>query len=146
MKKPILLAIVLIAVMFICCICVAITLSSNNSRESRKEVPTNIVEVDINSFIKEFDDNQIAAETKYENRYVEFTGYVTNVSEDLFGETYASIQPDNTDFNLKTRIQCYFKNKSDAIALKNGTQATLSGKVVEQIGVTIQVKNCLVKH
>ena len=100
-----------------------------------------ILEVDTKSFVAEFDENQLAAETKYEDKLVKFTGYIDNISEGIMGEYYVIIQPTADEYYMGTSIQCYFDNKEDLLSLKNGQKVTLRGKIDTQM-MNVLVKSC----
>ncbi|HAP37689.1 hypothetical protein A2574_00055 [Candidatus Shapirobacteria bacterium RIFOXYD1_FULL_38_32] len=94
-------------------------------------------------FIDEFDKNQLAAEEKYEGRKIEFTAYIDNISEDITGTPFLSLQPSNDEYYFGTNIQCFFKDKSELISLENGQQVTVQGKVDTQM-MNILIKDCKV--
>lgn len=118
----------------------------NTSPTNPGSSPTNQAEqtldVEINSFIKEFDDNQLAAESRYKGKSVRFTGYVDNISEDILGDPFVSVKPTNEQYYFKTSIQCYFDSKDLLLNAKNGQQASFQGKVDTQSLGIIVVKNC----
>ena len=99
------------------------------------------VEVNLSSFVKEFDENQLAAETKYEDKWIMFTGYIDNISEGIMGEYYVIVQPSADEYYLGTSVQCYFDNKEALLDLKNGQQVSLRGKVDTQV-MNVLVKSC----
>lgn len=103
-----------------------------------------VQKVEILAFVKEFDDNQLSAEDKYKGKYVEFTGYIKNISEDITGSPFLSINPKSDQYYFGTYIQCFFKDKSELTALKNGQRATVQGKVDSQTLGNIMVKDCKV--
>lgn len=119
-----------------------INTTSNNSTITPTGQIEQLLEVEINSFIKEFDDNQLAAESKYKGKSVKFTGFVDNISEDILGDPYISIKPTNEQYYFDTSIQCYFDSKDALFNIKNEQQATFQGKVDTQSLGTIVVKNC----
>jgi len=130
--------------------------SENTTAEVSKPEPTNkptkeqkqsqtVISVVAEEFIEEFDKNQLAAEEKYEGKLIEFTAKIKNISEDILGSPFLSLEPESADeFYFGTTIQCFFENKSDLINLENGQIATLRGKVdTQSLGIII-VKDCYV--
>ena len=106
--------------------------------KNKKEV----VKVNIASFISEFDENQLAAEKKYEGKIIEVSGYIQNISEDITGTPYISLdKTPNPSFNL-THIKCSFKSSESLTGVKKGQKITVRGEFVSQDMGVIQLKNC----
>ncbi len=94
------------------------------------------------SFIKEFDENQLAAEEKYKGKLVEFTAFISNISEGLMGEVYLVLKPTAEEYYFGTNVQCYFEDKSELLSLKNEQSVTLQGTVDTQTLGIIAIKDC----
>ena len=118
--------------------------TTNKPTQEQKQSQT-VISVVAEEFIEEFDKNQLAAEEKYEGKLIEFTAKIKNISEDILGSPFLSLEPESADeFYFGTTIQCFFENKSDLINLENGQIATLRGKVdTQSLGIII-VKDCYV--
>lgn len=110
--------------------------------EENNDQPVEAIEVNTSSFIKEFDENQLAAEEKYKDKIIRFSGYIRNISEDIMGSPFLSINPTSDEYYYGTNIQCMFKEKSELTSLKNGQSITLEGKVDNQSIGIIVIKNC----
>ncbi len=101
--------------------------------------------VDTKQFITDFDKNQLAAEEKYKGQTVKLTAYIKNISEDILGNPFLSLQPTSDEYYFGTSIQCIFKNKSELISVENGQQVTIVGKVDSQdIGI-IGIDDCSIQ-
>ena len=140
------LVLVLMLIVLILSACSSTTPTDSNTPSSNSEVqatPEAAIEVDTKAFVTEFDENQLAAEAKYKGKIVKFTGYVDNISEDIVGEAFVKIDPNNDQYYYGTSIQCYFKSKDALLNLKNGQQVTLQGRFDSQI-MNILVKDCQV--
>lgn len=96
--------------------------------------------------IKEFDENQLAAEAKYKKKLIEFTAIVENISEDLFGTPFVSLKPGKDEYYYGTTIKCNFKNKSEVMPLKNGQSVVLQGTVNSQSLGIIILDECKTKE
>lgn len=120
--------------------------SGNQVSETQKETekPKETLKVEILPFIKDFDENQLAAEEKYKDKYIEFSGYIKNISEDITGSPFLSIYPNTDQYYYGTYIQCFFEEKSDLISLKNGQKVSIQGKFSSQTLGIIVVKDCKV--
>ena len=118
---------------------------SSNKKETKKEQPKEIkkeiVKVDTRSFIKEFDDNQLAAEKKYEGKIVELTAYIMNISETL-GKPYLVLDTTPNGGESLTSINCKFNSKEELLNLKNGQRITVRGEFESQDFGVIGLVNC----
>ena len=101
------------------------------------------VVVDLAAFVKEFDKNQLSAEEKYKDTLVQFTGYIDNISDDMFGNYFVILQPSADEYYWGTSVKCYFEDKAQLIALENGQKATLQG-IVDTQSYDVLVKTCIV--
>ena len=93
-------------------------------------------------FIAEFDKNQIAAEDKYKDKSIEFTAVIRNISEDIVGTPFLSLQPTEDKAYFGTTIKCDFKDKAELTSFANGQSVTLQGTVTTQSLGIIGVKDC----
>lgn len=159
MKKGVVIGII-VAVVVLCGVCGIVSLlmskgstnttqtnSDTNSTTSVSEVNVEepkieIIDVDMNNFVNEFDTNQIAAEKKYENKAIKTNGYVTNISEDFLGNIYFSVKPVNDEYYFGTTVQCFPKNEDIVLNIVNGQQINYSGNVKEQSIGIIVLDNC----
>ncbi len=114
--------------------------SATDSNKSAAD--TTVTPVDTTSFIAEFDQNQLSAETKYKNTLVQFTGVINNISEDIVGTPFLSIKPSSDQYYFGTTIKCSFKNQSDLLNVQNGQTIKLQGKVNSQTLGIIGIDNC----
>lgn len=98
---------------------------------------------DTKAMIEAFDNNQLAAEKQYKDKHVEITAQIKNISEDIVGTSFLSLEPVNAgDFYVGTTIKCSFKNSDDLLSVKNGGKVTLKGKVKEQSLGIITIDDC----
>ena len=101
-------------------------------QEASQPKQEEIMEIEITGFIGEFDENQLAAEKKYEGKIVKFTGYIDNISEDIFGIPFLAIKS----------IKCSFKERDGLTSLQNGEEVTLQGEFTRQALGMIGIKDC----
>jgi hypothetical protein len=117
---------------------------NNQQNQPSNQQPQEVLSVQTESFIAEFDNNQLAAEEKYADKWVEFTARIKNISEDILGTPFLSLEPVNAgEYYFGTSIQCMFKENSELTSLSNGQTVTLQGKVASQLS-SILIKNCKV--
>lgn len=121
---------------------------SSQSQETNKPLPSPSPEityekVDTKSFIGDFDANQLSAESKYKDKYVEFKGVIKNISEDIASNPYLSIEPPAAgQYYYGTTIKCTFKSKDDLLNVQNKQTITLRGQVKNQSLGIISVDKC----
>ena len=81
------------------------------------------------SLIADYDKNQLAAEKKWGGKLVTVTGKIRNISEDILGKPYLSLENPSEAFSI-TSVACFLGNSADAERLANGETRTVSGTVV----------------
>lgn len=113
---------------------------------SPTETPTaQAIKVSAKDLVAEFDKNKLAAEDKYKGKYVEFAAKVKNISEDILGTPFLSLEPPTDDkYYVGTSLKCDFKNKDELKSLENGKVITLRGTVSEMSIGIISIKDCQV--
>ncbi len=99
--------------------------------------------VDLRTMMDELDDNALKAETKYQNKYIEVTGKISNFDSD---GSYISIEPVNADAWNFDNMMCYIKSDQQRQYLLNkskGDTVTIKGKVKsigEVLGYSVDIK------
>ncbi|OQY69194.1 hypothetical protein B6D29_00065, partial [Microgenomates bacterium UTCPR1] len=66
---------------------------------------------------------------------------IKNISEDIMGSPYLSLEPQNGEM-FGTSIQCFFKDKSALTTVENGNTVTVQGTVDSQSLGIIMLKEC----
>jgi hypothetical protein len=117
--------------------------SGSGSPAAQEQQAITYEKTDTKVIIEAFDNNQLAAEKQYKDKYVEITAQIKNISEDIVGTSFLSLEPVNAgDFYVGTTIKCSFKNSDDLLSVKNGEKVTLKGKVKEQSLGIISIDEC----
>lgn len=118
------------------------TTNQQEQPQVQDQTPMTVVTAD---FIAEFDKNQLAAEEKYKGKLIEFTAKIKNISEDIMGSPFLSLEPELADeFYYGTTVQCFFEDKSQLTSLENGKTITVRGTADTQSLGIIGVKKCQV--
>jgi len=99
------------------------------------------MKVDALEFVTEFDKNQLTAEEKYKEKLVELTAVIKNISEDIAGSPFLSLEPVGNKM-FGTTIKCIFSDKSQLTTLENDNNVTIQGIVENQSLGIIQLKDC----
>lgn len=85
----------------------------------------------------DFDSNQVAAEKNWENKLVEFSAKITNITDS--GISFADVA--SKQFSM-SQISCRVKEKDQLLTLKNGQTVTVRGVVGKQTIGVIDLTNC----
>lgn len=101
-------------------------------------IPTPIV-LNAREFADEFDDNQVAAETKWKNKLIEFSAQISNITDS--GISFYNVA--SKEFS-GTQILCRVQNKDQVMSVKNGQTITVRGVVGDQTIGIIGINDCIV--
>ncbi len=122
--------------------------STASGNQSPTVQPTTAVQkptiVEATALIADYDKNKLAANDKYKGKLVQTTGYIKNISDDLTGKYYLSLEPTNDQYYFGTTMACYFNDKSELTSLANGQSVTVQGTMEEMTVGIIAMKDCKV--
>ncbi len=93
--------------------------------------------VDVKAFGDEFEANQVAAEAKYKDKYVQLSAPISNITDT--GLSFQNVT--SKDFSM-TQISCNISDKNKVLSLKNGESVTVKGKVTDQTIGVITLADC----
>ncbi len=110
--------------------------------ETIDEEAIEVTQVDIEEFMAEFDDNQLAAEEKYKDKWVRMEAKIRNISDDIFGTPFLSLEPVGSDEFTMTSVKCNFEDAEQLMEVKNGEIITVQGKVSSQDLGVISLRHC----
>jgi len=108
--------------------------SGTNSKQEQTQEPTKI---NATVLADEFDENQVAAENKWNGKLVEFIAEITNITD--YGLSFANVA--SKEFSM-AQISCKVIDKQQLLPLKNGQTITVRGVVGKQTLGVIDVSNC----
>lgn len=95
------------------------------------------------TIVADYDKNKLAADDKYKNKPVEFAAKVKNISTDIGGSPYLSLEPANADqYYFGTTLKCTFKTADELKSLENGQTYTMRGVINEMSIGIVDVKDC----
>lgn len=110
--------------------------ASTTSNTAEEEVREPMI-IEVEALGDAFDENQVAAETEWKGKYVQFSAEISNITET--GISFQNVA--TKEFSL-TQISCKIKDKNQLLSLKNGQMATVRGVVGAQFVGVIEVKEC----
>lgn len=121
------------------------TASQSGSQQSAQGSPTpqpTPIVVDAATLVGEYDKNKLAAQDKYTGKTVQTTGYIKNISNDITGKYYLSLNPNNDQYYFGTTIACYFNDKAGLTALSNGQSVTVLGTMQDMSIGIVDMQDC----
>ena len=117
--------------------------TTSDSKSAKQQEQLIYEEVNTVTFIDDFDINQLSAEKKYKDKGVKLTAKINNISEDVLGDPFLSLEPTTTDeYYYGTHIQCMFEDENALMNVANGQVVTVQGIVKEQTLGIIGLKKC----
>lgn len=112
--------------------------SNNTTQKQEEQQPAKEPEqVTAAQIADDFDGNQVAAESKWNGKYVQFTATVSNITDS--GLSFTNIG--SKQFSL-TQISCKVNDKQSLLSLKNGESVTVKGTIGEQTIGVIGMSDC----
>jgi hypothetical protein len=99
------------------------------------------VKVDAATILKDYEENEVAADNKYKDKVVEITGVVDSIGKDILDDIYVTIGT-GAQFELPL-VQCFVaKGLEDGAAkLQKGQKLTVTGRV-DGVLMNVLVKDC----
>lgn len=121
--------------------------SSDSPAKAEEQAAPTVV--DATTLVAEYDKNKISAEGKYTGKTIETAGYIKNISDDITGKYYLSLNPSSEQYYFGTTITCYFADKSaksEITTLENGQSVTVQGKMADMsLGIVVMNDCRLIK-
>ena len=113
------------------------TSQSTAQTTSAETKPVEPMKITARELADDFDSNQVAAESKWKDKRVEFSAEITNITDT--GLSFSRVA--SKEFSL-AQISCRIKDKSQLLSLKNGQTVTVKGIVGSRTIGVIDVSDC----
>ncbi|MCL4354836.1 MAG: OB-fold putative lipoprotein [Patescibacteria group bacterium] len=113
--------------------------SSNSGTQQQAKVQQEPTKVTAKELADDFDANQVAAESKWKGKLVEFSAEISNITD-----TGLSFQNVGSKQFSMAQISCRVADKQQLLPLKNGQMITVRGTVGNQTIGVIDVSDCQV--
>lgn len=97
--------------------------------------------VKVKDIVKEFKDNAVISEEKYQNKVTEITGEVEKVNE-FAGEYYVSLKKPKEQYPIEY-VNCYFTDKEQLKTIKKGDVVVVKGSYSSNIMNSVMFKQCV---
>ncbi|HVZ12441.1 MAG TPA: hypothetical protein VG965_05405 [Patescibacteria group bacterium] len=111
--------------------------NANNQNQEQQAPAKEPEQVTATQIADDFDGNQVAAESKWNGKYVQFTAVVSNITDS--GLSFSSIG--SKQFSL-AQISCKVSDKQSLLSLKNGELVTVKGIIGKQTIGVIDMTDC----
>lgn len=108
--------------------------SGNNQAKEEQKEPQMVTAQQI---ADDFDGNQVAAESKWNGKLVQFTATVSNITDS--GLSFTNVA--SKQYSI-TQISCKVSDKQQLLSLKNGESITVKGIIGKQIIGVIDMSDC----
>lgn len=101
--------------------------------------PTDYV-ISANALYKAYDDNSVAADSKYEGKIVKVSGHIQSIGKDIADTAYLVIGGEG----YLDGVQCMLPEGQEGLvgSLSKGQYVTLKGEVSGQVVGNVIVRNC----
>ena len=117
------------------------TQTSGNNQATTKPAEQAIV-IDAKTLVGEYDKNKLTAQDKYTGKLVQTTAYINNISSDITGNYFLSLNPTNDQYYFGTTIQCFFADKSQLTSLEKTQKVMIQGTMQDMSLGIVEMKDC----
>ncbi|MCW2738621.1 hypothetical protein [Nocardioides sp.] len=118
-----------------------------DSAESGKSKKSNSkpVRVEAKKILKQFDDNEAAADGQYKGKTLQIAGVVDKIDTELFDDDeYVVNVGAGSDFEFVT-VNCDDQASKDVASLKKGQKITVVGDFEDGGDLGVELENCKIK-
>lgn len=111
---------------------------STNTSQQQEQVQAKDPEIiEASTLADAFDANQVAAESEWKGKYVQFSAEITNITDSGLSFSKAATK----QFSM-AQISCKIKDKQQLLSVKNGETVTVKGTVGGQTIGVIDFSDC----
>jgi hypothetical protein len=110
---------------------------TEQSQATPTEIPKEALKITAKELADDFDANQVAAEAKWENKLVEFSATISNITDS--GVSFSNVA--SKEFSM-TQVSCKIKDKQQLMSIKNGEKVMVRGVVGKQTIGVIDLNDC----
>lgn len=103
----------------------------------KEEAEQEVIKITAREIADDFDANQVAAESKWGGKLVEFSAEISNITDS--GLSFSNVASES--FSM-TQISCRIVEKDQLLPLKNGQVVTVRGVVGKQTLGIIDINEC----
>ena len=103
------------------------------------------IEITAMKLSQEYDDNKVAADAKYEDKFLKVSGVIDDIGKDILDNPYVTLEgPESMFFG----VQCMFpkNDESKLIDLSKGQNVTLTGKLSGELIGNVILRGCSISN
>ena len=111
-------------------------------QEETKEEQVEVINVSAYQLYKEYQDNEIAADQKYENKTVKVSGIIDSIGKEITGKAYVVLK--GSEYSM-FGVQCVFPrnvDETDIALISKGESIAVKG-VVSGYLISVIVNDCV---
>jgi hypothetical protein len=122
----------------------SIQLGSTAYSSSSPSSQPSVITISAPAIVKDYVDNEIAANHKYEGKNVRITAKIKDIGKDILGNPYITFS-DGEEYSFRS-VQCYFKKSEQAKigTLRKEQTVTIDG-TVDGLMMNVLLKDCVFK-
>jgi hypothetical protein len=115
-----------------------------NSSSPSSSKPS-VITISAPAIVKEYLDNEVAADHKYKGKIVRMTAKIKDIGKDILGDPYITFS-DGEEYSFRS-VQCFFKKSEQAKigTLRKGQTVTIDG-TVDGLMMNVLLKDCVFKN
>jgi tRNA_anti-like len=103
------------------------------------------VKVEAKKILKEFEENEAAADGKYKNKTLQVSGFVDKIDTEFIDDDEYVIQlGGGSDFELFT-VNCDDQSSKDVAPIKKGKKLVVVGDFEDGGDIGVELENCRIK-
>lgn len=113
-----------------------------SKKEAPKEKKVEVVQVSAGDLLKEFEGNELAADSKYKGKRLQVTGVVEKIDTDLFDDSKYILQiGSGGDFEI-TFVNCHDIDTDSLSTVNKGDDVTVVGDFDDGGDLGVELMNC----
>ena len=117
---------------------------ANEPAEEEAEPAEKAVKVEAKKILKEFEENEAAADAKYDGKVLQVTGEVYKIDTEVWDDEQYVVQVNGGgDWDFLT-VNCNDQSQSDVTSIKKGQDITVVGKFDDGGDLGVELKDCKV--
>lgn len=118
--------------------------AADDNESKSNERAEKAVKVEAKKILKEFEENEAAADAKYDDKVLQVSGVVDKIDTEVWDdEQYVIRVGAGTDFEF-IHVNCNDQSQSDVTSIKKGQDITVVGKFDDGGDLGVELKDCKV--
>jgi hypothetical protein len=121
------------------------TANSRGGSDANADSAKATMKVEAKSILKEFEENEAAADAKYKGQVLEVAGVVDGVDTDFIDDEKYIVQVGaGSNFEI-IFVNCNDQSQSDVVSIKKGQDITVVGDFYDGGDLGVELRNCVIR-